>query len=175
MWCLILGYYFKGLTAGRAEPQGLCCSDSSIPAGQSCWYSRLKVSGGHGDEQRHSVLFHPQIPSKPVRVLVMFPIWWHFKAMCVGSRPVNDGELLTKSKGRLTAMCRQRWESMNENARLFDVRWKETASVCCTATLLCSAKGFFFWNVSHFLKIFLGFWWNIYSILHHCERATVCL
>lgn len=147
MWCLILGYYFKGLTAGRAEPQDLCCSDSSIAAGQSCWYSRLKVSGGPWWWAASLTIVSPQIPSRPVGVLVMFPIWWHFKAMCVGSRSVNDGELLTTWKDRLT-VCRQRGESMNENAQLFDVRWKETGSVCCTATLLCSAKGlfFFYWR-----------------------------
>lgn len=77
----------------------------------------------------------------------------------------------------LTGVCCQRWESMNENAQLFGLRWKEKASAaqwhCCARQRAC----FFLLkrNVSHFLKIFLGFWWSIYSILHHSGRATVCL
>lgn len=47
----------------------------------------------------------------------------------------------------LTGVCCQRWEPMNENAQLFGLRWKETASAaqwhCCARQRACF---FFYWR-----------------------------
>lgn len=114
-------------------------------------------------------------------VLVMFPIWWHYVALpelyvwvLVQSTMISYWQS-TRTHWRptssycpniLMSISHPHGESIDVDAQLCEVRWKETG-VLSAAQGLCKGKGLFsLWrNVSPFLKIFLRFWRSIpYSI-----------
>lgn len=168
----------------------MCCSGSCIPAGQSCWHSRLKVSGGHGDGQSYSVLFHPKFQGSlwglsHVSDLMAFQklpqlcVWVLVQSAMIGYWQSTRTDWKTTNShcpNILTSISHQLGESMDVNAQLCEARWKETGVWVLHSGIVVQGKGPVF-----IVEECVSFPENIprileeYSILHHSGRAAVFL